>query len=136
MSKQEKAQQGVLMSNLSPTVLNVTGMNRHTGQQLAEDRHILQSLTDILTTPVGSRVMRRDYGSILPLLVDQPASPRLFMQVRAAVIHAIMRWEQRVKPVAIHIIPSITGQASIQLDYELVTHNNKRCDTIRLEDLL
>uniref|UniRef100_UPI0026076D20 ATPase domain-containing protein n=1 Tax=uncultured Sphingobium sp. TaxID=316087 RepID=UPI0026076D20 len=30
---------------------------------------------DILTTPIGSRLMRRDYGSLIPELIDQPANP-------------------------------------------------------------
>ena len=87
-----------MLNPTSRTVMNVQGMNRTTGKPLSEDGHILQSLKDIVTTPIGSRVMRRDYGSLVPFLIDQPASPRLVMQLRAAIIHAIMRWEKRVKP--------------------------------------
>lgn len=34
-------------------------MNRSTGAALATSAHISQSIGDILTTPIGSRVMRR-----------------------------------------------------------------------------
>lgn len=114
------------------TVMNVKGMNRTTGKSLAEDSHILQSLKDIITTPIGSRVMRRDYGSLVPFLIDQPASPRLVMQIRAAVIHAIMKWEKRVKPTAIDIVPAMDGNATLQIDYELVTTKTNHRDFLSL----
>lgn len=42
----------------------MTGMSRETGKALDEAAHISQSIRDILTTPVGSRLMRRTYGSL------------------------------------------------------------------------
>ena len=41
------------------------GMNRNTGLGISDTEHISQSMRDILLTPVGSRVMRREYGSLL-----------------------------------------------------------------------
>ncbi len=46
------------------------GMNSHTGLSISEADHIRQSVRDILLTPVGSRVMRREYGSLLSALID------------------------------------------------------------------
>ena len=43
----------------------MTGMDRETGKSLSGIEHLRQSIRDILTTPIGSRVMRRDYGSRL-----------------------------------------------------------------------
>ena len=123
------------MLNQTPktlTIMNVKCMSRTTGKALTEDKHVLQSLKDIVTTPIGSRVMRRDYGSLVPFLIDQPASPRLVMQLRAAIIHAIMRWEKRVKPTAINIIPSMDGKATLQIDYELVTTKTNHRDFLSL----
>lgn len=51
---------------------NYLGMNRATGAAIADLDHTRQSLSDILGTPIGSRVMRRDYGSLLSDLIDQP----------------------------------------------------------------
>ena len=48
------------------------GMNAHTGQSLSGLDHLRQSIADILSTPLNTRVMRRDYGSRLPELIDQP----------------------------------------------------------------
>ena len=50
----------------------MNGINAHTGQALSGIDHLRQSIRDILTTRIGTRVMRRDYGSRLPTLVDTP----------------------------------------------------------------
>lgn len=72
------------------------GMNRHTGAALSGDAHLAQSIGDILSTPLGTRVMRRDYGSLLPELLDRPLNPatRLLMIMASAI--AIGRWEPRI----------------------------------------
>ncbi|MDP9569394.1 UNVERIFIED_ORG: phage baseplate assembly protein W [Kosakonia oryzae] len=48
--------------------VNYTGMSRVNGRSLTDSQHISQSMGDILRTPVGSRVMRREYGSLLSTL--------------------------------------------------------------------
>lgn len=72
-----------------------TGLNATTGRTLSGWPHVVQSIRDILTTPVGSRVMRREYGSELPLLVDRPMTQRVVLAVYAATAVAIARWEDR-----------------------------------------
>ena len=46
------------------------GMHATTGRSLTGLGHLRQSVTDILTTPMGSRVQRRRYGSEVPELID------------------------------------------------------------------
>ena len=48
------------------------GVDASTGRALDGMQHLGQSIGDILMTPMGSRVMRRDYGSLLTELIDQP----------------------------------------------------------------
>ncbi|OKX42815.1 baseplate assembly protein [Escherichia coli] len=72
------------------------GMNSQTGLSISEVEHIRQSVRDILVTPVGSRVMRREYGSLLSALIYQPQTPALRLQIMAACYSAIQRWEPRV----------------------------------------
>ncbi len=60
------------------------GMNSQTGLTISETDHIRQSVRDILVTPLGSRVMRREYGSLLSALIDQPQTPALRLQIMAA----------------------------------------------------
>jgi phage baseplate assembly protein W len=72
-------------------------MDRTTGKPCAGTDHLAQSIGDILSTPIGHRVGRRDYGSDLPELLDQPANPRTRLLVFAATATAIQRQEGRVR---------------------------------------
>ena len=49
-----------------------TGMNPDGTGNLNDMEHLKQSVRDILTTPLASRVMRREYGSLVPDLIDEP----------------------------------------------------------------
>ena len=73
------------------------GMNRHTGKPLQGLDHLWQSLGDLLSTPIGTRVMRRDYGSRVPDLIDSPVDPARAIEVHMAVAEAIHRWEPRFR---------------------------------------
>lgn len=73
------------------------GLNASTGQQLADLEHIRQSIRKILTTPIGSRIMRRDFGSLIPDLIDKPLNGKTYMQVMAASVMAVSAWEPRVE---------------------------------------
>lgn len=113
----------MLNQDNSVTVINVKGMSRSTGQHIDQTNHILQSVRDILMTPIGSRVMRRDYGSLLPFLIDSPINAYFIMQLRASVIHALMRWETRVTPTRIELVTDTSaaqGIASLMIEYRYV----------------
>lgn len=71
------------------------GMNRDTGRTLEGVEHLRQSVRDILETPIGSRVMLREYGSRLFELIDDPVDQRFAVEVFQAVAEAINRWEPR-----------------------------------------
>lgn len=73
------------------------GISATTGRALAGDDHLRQSIADILTTPLGARVMRRDYGSLLPELIDQPFNGATRMKLYGATASALMRWEPRIR---------------------------------------
>lgn len=76
----------------------MTGLNKNTGRMIPSTaEHVRQSIGDILTTPLGSRVMRRDYGSAIPDLIDQPLNDNTVLRLYAATAAALMRWEPRFK---------------------------------------
>jgi phage baseplate assembly protein W len=62
----------------------MAGMSRITGAAVGGFDHLRQSIQDILSTPVGTRVHRRDYGSDLPRLVDRPMNATLASDMVAA----------------------------------------------------
>jgi len=72
------------------------GMNRQTGAALSGDDHLAQSIADILTTPLGTRPMRRDYGSLLFELIDRPMNPATLLLLVQATVIALARWEPRI----------------------------------------
>ncbi len=92
-------------------------MSRHTGRRLGAIAHLQQSVADILTTPIGSRVMRREYGSLLPALIDQPDNLATQTRVMSAIASALMRWEPRlqVDKVTMRRDPERPGRADIEL---------------------
>lgn len=71
------------------------GTDANTGKPLDGLAHLQQSIKDILTTPIGSRVMRRDYGSRLPRLVDAPMNRATLIELYAATAEALLTWEPR-----------------------------------------
>lgn len=72
-------------------------MSASSGTPLSGNAHLAQSIGDILSTPLGTRVMRRDYGSFLFELLDQPINGSLPMLLRAATAIALRRWEPRLR---------------------------------------
>jgi len=101
----------------------MNGMHVQTGKPLSDTAHLAQSVVDILTTPLGSRVMRREYGSLLPELIDQPAHPRIQVRLFAAIALALMRWERRIE---VQHVALIGGQYLGQFIVELTLKRRDR----------
>ena len=93
----------------------MNGMHREIGKTLSGQQHLEQSLHDLLTTPLGSRVMRPDYGSRLFELIDAPLNQTTLAELYAATAQAIARWEPRFKVTNIHIAQANAGKVSIDL---------------------
>lgn len=91
-------------------------MNRLTGKPITTADHIRQSIADILTTPVGTRVMRRAYGSHLFDLVDAPGNETGALRMVAAAADAIERWEPRARLTRGSLTAGLDGRAVLSLD--------------------
>ncbi len=76
-------------------MIGMSGTNAITGKSLGGLEHLKQSIRDILTTPLGSRVMRRQYGSRLFDLLDAPTNRRIMAAIYAATAGALRQWEPR-----------------------------------------
>jgi phage baseplate assembly protein W len=68
------------------------GMSATTGKAISGRERLAQRIWIILTTPIGSRTMRRDFGSMLLALMDQPINAAMPMLLRAATVIALTRW--------------------------------------------
>ena len=91
------------------------GMNKSTGKRIEGEAHIVQSIADILTTPLGSRVMRRDYGSRLFELIDAPLTDGSRLLWIAATAAAIRKWEPRVALEKVSLAIAAAGQVTLTL---------------------
>ncbi|MDH0645594.1 GPW/gp25 family protein [Pseudomonas sp. GD03858] len=91
------------------------GLDRRTGQPLSGIAHLRQSIEDILTTPLGSRRMRPEYGSQLRRYVDLPVNEGWKSAVQAEVARALGRWEPRLKLERVKVIAVLDGQVSLAL---------------------
>lgn len=93
------------------------GMHRATGAPLTDElADIVQSVQTIITTPVGSRIRRRAFGSRLFDLIDSPATPAGSLRVIAAAADAVERWESRVRVLRGTLSPGFDGRATLSVD--------------------
>lgn len=91
------------------------GLDRRTGLPLSGVAHLKQSIEDILTTPVGSRRMRPEYGSNLRRYVDLPVNEGWKSAVQAEVARALGRWEPRLKLERVRVVAVVGGQITLSL---------------------
>jgi len=70
----------------------LVGIDRTTGQTITGADVTVQQIADVLTTPLGTRVMRRDYGSLLFDLADMPLNSATMLLQNMAAAQAITQW--------------------------------------------
>jgi uncharacterized protein len=94
------------------------GVSNVTGRAIDMEAHLAQSIRDILTTPVGSRVLRRTYGSRVIDLLDRPINPQTIVELVAATAEALAAWEPRIRltRVQVHAAEGV-GRCILVLDY-------------------
>ena len=93
-------------------------MNINTGRNIEDMEHLRQSITNILSTPIGSRIMRRDYGSRLFKRLDAPLTGELLAEIYADVVEALFSYEPRFEVTNVsvvsmdqgHLILDVTGK--------------------------
>ena len=79
------------------------GMNRSTGKDLTDLDHLRQSVMDILLTPIGTRILLRDYGSRLSQILDFPMNGQTRIDLIAAAAAALKKWEPRLNILRIKV---------------------------------
>jgi hypothetical protein len=77
--------------------------------------------------------MRRDYGSQLVDLIDQPGNPATRLLCYAAIAMAVMRWEPRIRISRVQLTAaSIAGQFDLTLDATVIDNNAQQSISIPL----
>lgn len=94
----------------------MNGTNALDGTTLSGIDHLRQSIRDILTTPKGSRVMRREYGSNIFYLIDRPMNRGTISQLRAEAVDALDKQEPRINVSAIKVVSVLPGQVVFDIE--------------------
>ncbi|HIH5646394.1 GPW/gp25 family protein [Serratia marcescens] len=108
------------------------GMNNSGTGTLTDADHVWQSANDILLTPIGSRIMRRNYGSLVPDLLDSPQNDVTRLQLMSATVIALAAWEPRLALDTINISYSPTGAVTAEMCGMLTESMEKSAGTIEL----
>src|SRR4051812_19116410 len=69
------------------------GISRLDGSVLTDWAHCIQSIWDIITTRIGTRVMRLEYGGEVPALLDRPGNALVLASWYGAITTALIKWE-------------------------------------------
>lgn len=91
------------------------GMSSASGAAVEGESHLKQSIADILLTPVGSRLMRREYGSAIFSLLDQPDNEVTRLRLISAAVIALWKWEPRITPTQITFESAAQGARTMTI---------------------
>ncbi|KFB99473.1 phage baseplate assembly protein [Trabulsiella guamensis ATCC 49490] len=97
-------------------MISYTGMNPDNTGLLTDAAQLWNSVRDILTTPLATRVMRRDYGSLVPDLIDAPKNDATRLQCMSAAVIALTLWEPRIAMTRININYEKDGAVRAELE--------------------
>lgn len=84
-----------------------TGIDRNTGKILTGLAHVRQSVQVIFTTYIASRIMRRTFGSFVPVLLGRSnlTKPEL-LRFFTAIHLALGLWEPRLRSLRVVFAPA------------------------------
>lgn len=103
-----------------------TSINIHTGEPVNDLAHFMQCASDVVTTPTGTRVMRRHYGSAVPDLTDTPDNASNRVRLIAATATALMRWEPRLALNRVRVASGATpGKLLFAIDGQVTIDNTR-----------
>ncbi|QJT79575.1 GPW/gp25 family protein [Kosakonia sp. MUSA4] len=109
-----------------------TGMNPDGTGTLTDADHVWQSVSDILRTPIGSRLMRRNYGSLVQDLIDNPQNNVTRMQLMSAIVIALATWEPRIALSTVDVAFSASGAVTANMSGMLTETMEQQATTITL----
>ena len=103
------------------------GLSADALRPLSGLEHVRQSVRTILATPLGTRVLRREFGSRIFELIDRPMTAATVLDIYAATAEAVIRWEPRLEPRVVSIDAAAPGSITLRL---LAEHRPTRRDIV------
>lgn len=107
-------------------------MDRRTGKAISDEDHLVQSLTMLFSTQIGTRVLVREYGCNLPSMVDKPVNRQWVMDAYATIAQAVSRWEPRFEAKRILLGVTELSQGVITIKLEGIYKPKGRLVKLRL----
>ena len=99
------------------------GMNKYDGSALTGLKHIEQSIAEILTTPLGSRYYRPDFGCSLSDYVDGVGNDETLSRIKIEIARALTEWEPRITIRSVNADFNTQGRFTLALGY-IINQNN------------
>ena len=107
-----------LVTSYLETEADMVGIDARTGKALERPAHIRQSIETILRTPIGTRVMRREFGYEALERDGGPKRGLLASQVDVWTKAALRGWEPRIEVDQVSSVFSDDGALqSVQVRY-------------------
>ncbi|MCP3940520.1 MAG: phage baseplate protein [Desulfobacteraceae bacterium] len=100
-------------------------MNRRTGKAISGIPCLEQSIEDILSTRIGSRIMRKNYGSRIYDFIDAPINQVTTILIYAAIAEALFVWEPRIEILKIQASIKKPGQWTFDLTFNYLASGQK-----------
>ncbi|MFK8185243.1 MAG: GPW/gp25 family protein [Phormidesmis sp.] len=91
------------------------------------EQDIRESLSILLSTSVGERVMQPTYGCDLTELMFEPLSPTMTSQLKALIQDAILYHEPRIQleEIDLQLDEQLEGVVNILVDYTVISTNSR-----------
>lgn len=106
----------------------------NTGKPLDRFRHVRQSIRDIITTPLGSRLMNPEYGCGLFEYVDAPLTGGNILRISQVIHAALVRWERRVRIVRTEVLGIVqNGKFQIVVYFEPENERDQTLERIEVQ---
>ncbi|PCI85780.1 MAG: hypothetical protein COB24_11985 [Hyphomicrobiales bacterium] len=109
------------------------GVDAETGKAITGKAHLRQSISRILFTPLGSVIMRPDFGSRLFELIGKNLDDYLQLEIFVATAEALEKWEPRILVKRVQFERSDLGVAILTLHYENVETGELVAETFEKE---
>lgn len=102
-------------------------MNKENGRTLNNYQSIEQSIEDILLTPINSRIMRRNYGSLLFNFLDKPQTQAqaLYLKIAVSIFVALSEYEPRIELKEVKVIPQNKQNLMAVINYKIKNQLNE-----------
>ena len=108
------------------------GMDENTGALLDGVAHLRQSIKRIIMTPIGTHPLQRDFGSLVPYLIDKPMTEETALQVNTAIIEALYKWEPRIQTIECELMTDAVSNGQLAFALKVIYEGEE----VRLDNII